>query len=195
MDVVKLTDPRETALEHLDIGQRGDGVDVVGRHARHEAVHECAPAPEVVGRGAAELGEARHAALEAVTVHVADAGQCGRRMFVAGLVLSTPAQAANRVTPGHFTGYGFDQCVTPSQEAMEQLVRECFVTDQDIVTPELVRQRYELSARPGAHEAMRMASRIFWIFSNEPLPPLGSRSPLPPMAARRSKWLPSSGRP
>jgi hypothetical protein len=33
--------------------------------------------------------------------------------------LDPPAQAANRVTPGHFTGYGFDQCVTPSQEAMD----------------------------------------------------------------------------
>jgi hypothetical protein len=40
-------------------------------------------------------------------------------MVVAGLVLSAPAQAANRVTPGNFTGYGFDQCVTPSQEAMD----------------------------------------------------------------------------
>lgn len=42
---------------------------------------------------------------------------------VAGLVLSATAapsaQAANRVTPGSFTGYGFDQCVTPSQEAMD----------------------------------------------------------------------------
>lgn len=36
-----------------------------------------------------------------------------------GVVMSTPAQAANRVTPGNFTGYGFDQCVTPSQEAMD----------------------------------------------------------------------------
>ena len=32
---------------------------------------------------------------------------------------TTPAQAANRVTPGNFTGYGFDQCRTQSQEVMD----------------------------------------------------------------------------
>ncbi|MGL5827149.1 MAG: glycoside hydrolase domain-containing protein [Nocardioides sp.] len=30
-----------------------------------------------------------------------------------------PAFADNRVTPGNFTGYGFDQCLTPSQRAMD----------------------------------------------------------------------------
>ncbi|MFZ5849321.1 MAG: glycoside hydrolase domain-containing protein [Actinomycetota bacterium] len=40
---------------------------------------------------------------------------------VAGLAVVTapPAQAANRVTPGNFTGYGFDQCITQSQEVMD----------------------------------------------------------------------------
>lgn len=39
---------------------------------------------------------------------------------LAGLVaLGSPAVAAEKVTPGNFTGYGFDQCVTPSQEAMD----------------------------------------------------------------------------
>jgi hypothetical protein len=39
---------------------------------------------------------------------------------LAGLaVLSSPAQAANRATPRHFTGYGFDQCITQSQEVMD----------------------------------------------------------------------------
>src|SRR6478672_6472376 len=34
--------------------------------------------------------------------------------------LGTPAQAAgNVVTPGDFTGYGFDQCLAPSQSAMD----------------------------------------------------------------------------
>ncbi len=39
---------------------------------------------------------------------------------VAGALLApaTPAQAA-RVTPRNFTGYGFDQCLTPTQSAME----------------------------------------------------------------------------
>lgn len=39
---------------------------------------------------------------------------------LAGLaVVGGPAAAAERVTPGNFTGYGFDQCITPSQEAMD----------------------------------------------------------------------------
>ena len=38
--------------------------------------------------------------------------------LLAGL-LAAPAQAANRVTPGDFTGYGFDQCTAPSQRAMD----------------------------------------------------------------------------
>ncbi|HEU4513557.1 MAG TPA: glycoside hydrolase domain-containing protein [Nocardioidaceae bacterium] len=39
---------------------------------------------------------------------------------VAGTVaLTAPAQAANRVTPGSFSGYGFDQCETQSQEVMD----------------------------------------------------------------------------
>jgi hypothetical protein len=31
----------------------------------------------------------------------------------------TPAQASKVVTPGNFTGYGFDQCLAPSQGAMD----------------------------------------------------------------------------
>lgn len=37
-----------------------------------------------------------------------------------GVALAAPAAAANRVTPGNFTGYGFDQCVAPSQYAMDR---------------------------------------------------------------------------
>src|SRR5689334_16499676 len=32
---------------------------------------------------------------------------------------AAPARATNVVTPGDFTGYGFDQCLTPSQSAMD----------------------------------------------------------------------------
>jgi hypothetical protein len=39
--------------------------------------------------------------------------------LAAGLVLAAPARAANVVTPGNFTGYGFDQCTAPSQRAMD----------------------------------------------------------------------------
>lgn len=41
-------------------------------------------------------------------------------LVVAGLTtLTAPAQAANPVTPGNFTGHGFDQCEAPSQAAMD----------------------------------------------------------------------------
>jgi Domain of unknown function (DUF1906)/Putative peptidoglycan binding domain len=42
--------------------------------------------------------------------------------LLTGLVATltaTPAQAANVVTPGNFTGYGFDQCLAPTQGAMD----------------------------------------------------------------------------
>ncbi|MER7557865.1 glycoside hydrolase domain-containing protein [Nocardioides sp. NPDC126508] len=41
-------------------------------------------------------------------------------MTVAGLASAGPAAAANPVTPGDFTGFGFDQCQAPSQTAMDQ---------------------------------------------------------------------------
>ena len=54
-----------------------------------------------------------------------------RSMLIGGIaaVLTTatvaiatvsPAQADNRVTPGNFTGYGFDQCVAPTQATMDK---------------------------------------------------------------------------
>lgn len=36
---------------------------------------------------------------------------------------ASPAQAAGRATPRNFTGYGFDQCVAPSQAAMDAWLR------------------------------------------------------------------------
>ncbi|QZY28851.1 glycoside hydrolase domain-containing protein [Nocardioides coralli] len=41
-------------------------------------------------------------------------------LLVAGALLTspTPAHAGNVVTPGHIRGYGFDQCVAPTQKAM-----------------------------------------------------------------------------
>jgi hypothetical protein len=43
----------------------------------------------------------------------------GLATVTAGLVLASPASAANRVTPGSFTGYGFDQCTAPTQSSMD----------------------------------------------------------------------------
>ena len=39
-------------------------------------------------------------------------------------MLSAPAYAANPVTPGNFTGLGFDQCEAPSQTAMSTWIRK-----------------------------------------------------------------------
>ena len=38
---------------------------------------------------------------------------------IAATLTMSPAQAANVVTPGNFTGYGFDQCLAPTQSAMD----------------------------------------------------------------------------
>jgi len=40
-------------------------------------------------------------------------------LLVGGLSLGATARAANVPTPGSFTGYGFDQCLAPSQQTMD----------------------------------------------------------------------------
>ena len=37
----------------------------------------------------------------------------------AAVVTASPARAANVATPGNFTGFGFDQCLAPTQKAMD----------------------------------------------------------------------------
>ncbi len=73
VDVVKLPDPGKSGLQHLDIGLRGHGLDIVGRHAADEAVHQFPPRPEAVHRRASDLGETGHAALKGMTVQIANA--------------------------------------------------------------------------------------------------------------------------
>ncbi len=72
---------------------------------------------------------------------------------IRGLVL-----LSTRVTPASSAAQALLRAYTPSIQGMEHLLRECFVTDPALVTPEAVRMRYEASARPGAHEAMQ---RVF----------------------------------
>ena len=74
VQVVELADGGEARFQHLHVGPGGDRLDVVGRHAREEAVHDLAPGPEAVVLRPAPLGEARHGALEGMAVHVGDAG-------------------------------------------------------------------------------------------------------------------------
>ncbi|KQP65573.1 glycoside hydrolase domain-containing protein [Nocardioides sp. Leaf285] len=61
-------------------------------------------------------------ALAAVTGVAGSAGPGAERADAASLTSSTTAAAARRegevVVPGDFTGYGFDQCLAPTQETM-----------------------------------------------------------------------------
>jgi hypothetical protein len=43
--------------------------------------------------------------------------------LVASVLVASPARAANPATPRHFTGYGFDQCLAPTQKAMNTWLR------------------------------------------------------------------------
>ncbi len=84
VEVVELADAGEPGLEHLHVEVGCDGLDVVGGHGEGEAVHLRAPGPEVVAGGAAELGEARHGALEGVAVDVGHTGDEDLDALVSG---------------------------------------------------------------------------------------------------------------
>ena len=73
---------------------------------------------------------------------------------IRGLVLLSTRVVASATTPAQKLLRDY----TPSLAGMEQLIRACFAGDQDLVTPEVIRSRYEASAQPGAHEAMQ---RVF----------------------------------
>ena len=79
-----------------------------------------------------------------------------------GLVL-----LSTRMTRTHSPAHALLRAYVPSLAGMEQLVRECFVTDPALVTPQLVRRRYEASARAGAHEAMQ---QVFAALANGSAP-------------------------
>src|SRR6188472_3451081 len=44
-------------------------------------------------------------------------------LVLSGTLLTTPAHAANPVTPGNYRGLGFDQCEAPSQSAMSAWIK------------------------------------------------------------------------
>lgn len=69
---------------------------------------------------------------------------------VAGLVLLGTPAGEFPMTTGLRSGWYYE----PSPENMRAILRE-FPFDPEIVTEEMVGQRYELSARPGAQEAFR----------------------------------------
>src|SRR3546814_6872345 len=65
---MKLADAGEAAFQHLDIGERRDGANIVGGHSVEEAIHRLAPGPETVRPP--PLCKPRHAALKGVAVEV-----------------------------------------------------------------------------------------------------------------------------
>ena len=84
MQIVEFADPRKTALEHLDIEQGRDRLDVLRAHRQGEAVHRLAPRPERIGGMAADLGKAGHAPLERMAVQAGDAGDRDLMLLVIG---------------------------------------------------------------------------------------------------------------
>src|SRR5579871_5649732 len=79
---MKLAHARETSLEHLDIGERGDGAYIFGCKAVEKTVHHLAPCPEIVSGRASCLGETGHAALKGVAMDIGEAGDCDCVPFV-----------------------------------------------------------------------------------------------------------------
>lgn len=94
MNVVKLANPGESRLQHLDIGLCCDGLDIISRHPADETIHQLAPGPETVRRCSPDLGETRHSALERVAVQITDAGKPDPVALIVGL-RGTPGDNAD----------------------------------------------------------------------------------------------------
>jgi hypothetical protein len=81
MHVVKLTHGRVARLQHFDVEPLRNRREPFRRDARRKAIHQVAPAPEVVGgaraRCGAVFGQARHRALKCVRMKIRHAGQDG----------------------------------------------------------------------------------------------------------------------
>src|SRR5579863_204941 len=84
VQVMKLTDMGEPSFEHLGVGECGQRLELLRVDALDEAVHEVAPGPEAIATRSAALGEAGEAALEGVTVEVAEPGECDPVSLIAG---------------------------------------------------------------------------------------------------------------
>ncbi len=85
MKIVEFADATEAAFEHLDVSLGRDGLELPRAHAMGQTIHRLPPAPEVVRRVAAHLGETGHGALERMTVEVTQRGNEDGVAFVPGL--------------------------------------------------------------------------------------------------------------
>ena len=71
VEIVELHIGGITCFQHFHLHQRRDRLDMVGRQAVEEAVHQLPPCPEGIGSiAAAHFGQARHGALKGVAVGI-----------------------------------------------------------------------------------------------------------------------------
>lgn len=130
-------------------------------------------APDIAGFGFTEFKDGSHYDIKLWTQHllgILDALEIEKASFVGnsfggalaiGLALFKPERVDRLVLLGTPAGE-FVQTVglrsaweyEPSLENMERTMR-LFPHDPSIITPEMVRSRYEASARPGAQDALR----------------------------------------
>jgi hypothetical protein len=82
VQVVKLPHLRETALEHLRIGERCDSLQLVRIDPFDELIHELTPRPEAIALGTAPLREPCNATLKRVAVQIGNARNANLEPFV-----------------------------------------------------------------------------------------------------------------
>ncbi len=108
----------------------------------------------------------------------------GLAAMLATLSVSVPAQAANVATPGNFTGYGFDQCLAPTQSAMNAWLRHSpflavgiYISGDSRGLPEPAQPDPELGRHPAAQGLAAAA--------DHPRPAGLLQSPFPEVRQRR----------
>jgi hypothetical protein len=70
VQIVKLDDTCEAALQQLDVQLGRNRSHVVGIQTTQEPIHHLAPGPKAVGKWATPLGQSRHCALKRMRVEV-----------------------------------------------------------------------------------------------------------------------------
>ncbi|MCY1547291.1 hypothetical protein D9M68_833390 [compost metagenome] len=70
MQIMKLTDARETGFQHIDIKPQRDCFRLFRRHGQRELIHDLAPAPEAVSGRSTPLSQSCHAILERMAVQI-----------------------------------------------------------------------------------------------------------------------------
>ena len=115
MQIMKFADPRKSGFQHLDIGLRGDRLDLIRRHSQREAIHGLAPAPEIVGARTAPLREAGHRALKRMAVHIGHSRHAERVPLIAGTRRRANFDRCDRAG---IAGSGARRCASPAASGL-----------------------------------------------------------------------------